>query len=584
MDELLRLEGLTGADVFFLRQQGRELAAALDLDGQDQIRVATALSEVGRELLDAGPTRARFLVADSPARLVITLDATGDGNGSDGRPGVDAAARLLDAVEVTSGNDAIRVVLTKHLPRRSESARVRAELKGRFRNRHRPTPTEELRVQNADLVATLDALRQRQQDLEQLNQELEETNRGVVAMYNELSGELEETNRGVVALYAELDSKSQELAQANEAKTRFLRSVSHELRAPVNSILGLAGLLADDDPNEERRRQVAYLSASARSLLDLVNELLDLARAESGRLDVARTAVPLAPLFAELRGTLRPMAAERGLDLTVDQPAANAALVWADHELLARVLRNLLINALDFTERGQVRLGSALRSGAVEIEVADTGIGISLADQGNIFEEFFQVPGPVQTRRHGTGLGLPYARRATEALGGTISVASEPGRGSVFTVRLPVPATEPSPLPADLRLGHVLVVDDDAAFREVVRGMLQGACTRVSEASGGEQALHLVGELRPDVVLLDLRMPDLDGAGVLARLRADPDTRLRDVPVVLMTSVDIDAEIRRAAEPAAALLAKDGLTRDGLLRILGGTGEDGHEPGGDEHG
>ena len=155
-------------------------------------------------------------------------------------------------------------------------------------------------------MRTLDQLTQRQQDLLRLNHELEETNRGVLAMYTQLSNELEETNRGVVALYAELDEKGRQLVEANEAKTRFLRSISHELRAPVHSILGLTELLGDSTLDDEQRRQVDYLQASARALLELVNELLDLGRAESGRLEVAQAPVELGPLFAELRGTLRP--------------------------------------------------------------------------------------------------------------------------------------------------------------------------------------------------------------------------------------------------------------------------------------
>jgi signal transduction histidine kinase len=577
MTEVFRLDWLTDADVFAVRQRGREVAAAVGLDGQDQIRLATALSEVGREVLSGDPASAVFRLLDLPARLVVEISAprrpAEETPGSD--TGMAPARRLLDSLTVTVRDGRTLITLEKNLPEPAglggaELTALRALLRGGERS----SPVEELRVQNADLVHTLDQLRARQQDLVRLNEELEETNRGVMAMYKQLTDELEETNRGVVALYAELDDKGRQLLEANDAKTRFLRNVSHELRAPVSSILGLSGLLMDSQLNDEQRRQVTYLQASARSLRDIVNELLDLARAESHALPLSPAPVALGPLLAELAGTLRPLATERRVDLVVEPP--EVPVVHTDAGLLTRVLRNLLTNALSFTETGDVRLRVRPRPGAeageqVEISVADTGIGIPEEHHEHVFEEFFQVPGPLQVSRAGTGLGLPYARRVTEALGGTLTLTSRPGAGSTFTVTLPVGAAvpdapaAPEPHPP---LGHVLVADDDPAFREVVRAMLEGTAARVTEAADGAEALAAIAAARPDVVLLDLRMPNLDGAGALALLRADPDPRVRDLPVILMTSVDIDAEVRRAAEPAAALLAKADMDRAGLLRLI----------------
>ena len=262
----------------------------------------------------------------------------------------------------------------------------------------------------------------------------------------------------------------------------------------------------------------------------------------------------------------------RGIDLVVDEPDVPA--LRSDGALLARVLRNLLTNAVAFTERGQVRMTAIRRSGEhVDIEVSDSGIGIPAEYHDRVFEEFFQIPGPLQSKRTGTGLGLPYARHVTEALGGTLELRSEPGHGSTFTVTLPITAASDASEASDeevgaVRLGHVLVVDDDEAFRHLVRGMLQRVAARVSEASDGSEALAAVRRLDPDLMLLDLRMPNVDGAAVLARLRSDPDRRLRDLPVVLMTSADIDAEVRRAAAPAAALLAKNQIARPQLIRLL----------------
>lgn len=575
MTELLTLRWLTEASVFELRQRGREVSAALGCDSQDQIRLAVALSEVGREVLTQRPASVVFEVLDHPARLAVTLTAPVSAGDTDpAATGFAAARRLVDDVTVDATADAVTIVLVKGLPpgaahQRSALPRLRRALAAAQVH----SPVEELRTQNAELAGTLDQLTQRQHDLLCLNDELEETNRGVLAMYTQLSGELEETNRGVVALYAELDEKGRQLVEANEAKTRFLRSVSHELRAPVNSILGLTELLGGSALDDEQRRQVDYLQTSARSLLELVNELLDLGRAESGRLEVALAPVEFGPLFAELRGTLRPVALGRGIDLVVDAPHVPA--LRSDRELLARVLRNLLTNAVAFTERGQVRMTAIRRSGEhVDIEVSDSGIGIPAEYHARVFEEFFQVPGPLQSRRKGTGLGLPYARHVTEALGGTLALRSEPGHGSTFTVTLPITGSDAAEASDEevgaVRLAHILVVDDDEAFRHLVRGMLQRVAAKVSEASDGSEALAAVRRLDPDLMLLDLRMPNVDGATVLAQLRSDPDRQLRDLPVVLMTSADIDAEVRRAAAPAAALLAKNQIARPQLIRLLAG--------------
>ncbi|NHT19132.1 response regulator [Cellulomonas sp. IC4_254] len=369
-------------------------------------------------------------------------------------------------------------------------------------------------------------------------------------MYTQLSDELEETNSGVVALYAELDERGRQLAAANDAKTRFLRSVSHELRAPVNSILGLASLLADGDLDADQRVQVGYLDASARALLGMVNELLDLARAESGRQHVRRVRVDLPAMLAELAGTVRPLLrpeVELRVEVTAD------LVLHTDPELLERVLRNLLTNAVKFTESGAVtlRAGRAADGRTVVIAVEDTGLGIAREHLDEVFEEFFQVPNRLQPSVKGTGLGLPYARRVAEALGGSLEVASEVGEGSTFTLTL-----ERTDVPT---LGRVLVVDDEEPSRVVLRGLLADAAAEVLEARDGAEALAALAPpaALPDVVLLDVRMPGTDGPATLAALRSDP--RTAGLPVVLMSSAeppDADAPFLDKAQLDAAGLAR----------------------------
>jgi signal transduction histidine kinase/CheY-like chemotaxis protein len=428
------------------------------------------------------------------------------------------------------------------------------------------SPLEELRAQNRELIAALEELTARHAELTELNAELDQTNQGVMAMYSQLSEELETTNRGVVALYAELDEKSQRLQETTEAKTRFLNSVSHELRSPVTSIVGLAELLRDPAGgvlDVEQRRQVELVAATAGELLDLVNQLLDLARAEFGRLEPQVGHVELVALVARVVEALEPLARE-GVAVTVAAPA-EALHVLTDPTLLRQVVRNLVANALAFTTAGAVTVRVDRPSpDVVAVAVIDTGIGIAAPDLPRIFEEFFQVRGPQQATRRGSGLGLAYARRVVELLGGELAVESEVGRGSTFTVRLPgaEPGSAAAPAPS-LALGRVLVVDDDPAFRASVTTMLQHVAARIDEAPDGLQALDRLRGARYDLVLLDLMMPHLDGVGVLAAMAADAE--LRDVPVVVITSGDDE---RAHAPPAVAVLTKHGLTASTLLTSI----------------
>ena len=395
-------------------------------------------------------------------------------------------------------------------------------------------------------------------------------------MYGQLSDELAETNRGVVALYAELDEKSVELARASEAKTRFLANVSHELRSPVNSIIGLTSLLSDPDTpfaDAEQGRQVELISRSAGELLLLVNGLLDLARAESGRLEPEVGRVDLREIVERARGTLRPLV-PADVTLAVEL-ADDLDVIETDRGLLLHVVRNLLTNALAFTERGSVRLTARMLSPVeIAVEVADTGIGIAPDDQERVFEEFFQVKGPLQTRRKGTGLGLPYARRVVHALGGTLTLRSEPGEGSTFTITLPTRWIEPltraaspsGPAPADaeaqvdveaeVQVAVAMIVDDDPGFRRILRGMLQGMVGQVIEATSGQEALDRLQSVTPDIVFLDLRMPDMDGAEVLSHMERLP---VRDVPVVVVSSVDLSGTAVSGLGRSAATLAKASL-------------------------
>jgi signal transduction histidine kinase len=572
--EIVQLRITAEHDVFIARQHGREVAALAGFENQDQVRVATALSELSRELAGlASPATISLSLTDVPVpAMVIEAAWAGQLSRTTGHDelaaveGIAAAARLVDACTVAWREDGGMVTLTKKLPAgvaAPAEARV-AEMREAIRRSRPGNALDALRSQNQDLVQALESLQARQEDLLRANAELEETNRGVMALHAELSDELEQTNRGVVALYAELDEASTRLREASESKTRFWANVSHELRTPLNSVLGLSRLLLDpgSEPlTTEQQHQVELIRDSGAMLLSLVNELLDVAKAESGQIEAHLEPTDLHAVFDQLRASLRPLATRPGVELVVEDPET-VGIVRTDPVLLGRILRNLVSNSLKFTERGEVRCHARAddEGGQLEVVVADTGIGIPAEHQRRVFEEFYQVPGQAQARTGGTGLGLPYARRLAGILGGSLALASEAGRGTTLTLRLPLDiATGVGPG----RLGSVLVVDDDPAFRALLHKVLDASADRITDAADGPGALQALHTERPDLVLLDLNIPPPDGSAVLAEMRRDPG--LEDVPVVVVTSAELDNAERRSLGATATVLDKSHLTVDMLL-------------------
>ncbi|MCX5208932.1 hybrid sensor histidine kinase/response regulator [Kitasatospora sp. NBC_00240] len=562
-------------EIFALRRSGRVVAQALGLDNQAQVRLATALSELGRDLLGVRGLSASFTLAagEEPA-LLVTL-VWEDRRREPGEETLEAVGRLLPGA-VRRPAVPGRLVVEQPLPGSSPSP---AELAVRtlrvLSAQPAANPMEELRAQNRDLIAALEDSRAQREELQRLNEELETTNQGVVALYSELSQELEDTNRGVVALYAELDDKSRRLHEAGDARTRFWANVSHELRSPANSVIGLARLLLDadeDQPAEERRHQLALIGASGSTLLALVDELLDVAKAESGRLEPHWSSVDLRILLGQLRGTMRGLVQHPGVTLVIPDPLRPPELI-GDEVMLTRILRNLLSNALKFTEQGEVRLDAATDrapdgSELVVLTVTDTGVGIPAEEQERIFEEFYQVRGPHQRGRSGTGLGLPYARRVAELLGGGITLVSTPGRGTTVTLRLPAvpPAVRRPPAAAPAKLAVLVTVDDDPAFRIGARPVLGEIAERVVEVPRSADALAAVRRERPDAVLLDIHMPAPDGYQLLAELAADPV--LRDIPALILTSArSADLDHERLVH-ARAVVEKTGLDAARLTRAL----------------
>jgi signal transduction histidine kinase len=267
-----------------------------------------------------------------------------------------------------------------------------------------------------------------------------------------LRRELDETNRGVVALYAELDDKASALREVSDLKTRFLSYMSHEFRTPLGAIRSMARLLLDrmDGPlTPDQEKQVNFIRNSAMELSEMVDDLLDLAKIEAGRISISPAWFDLVDLFAALRGMFKPILVNDAVSLIFEDPV-DVPRLFSDDNRLSQILRNFISNGLKFTARGEVRVTARSASpGWVTFAVADTGIGIAAEHVGSLFEDFVQVNSPLQKRLRGTGLGLSLSKRLAELLGGNVGVQSELGKGSIFSLTIPdefrAAQTEPQP-------------------------------------------------------------------------------------------------------------------------------------------
>jgi signal transduction histidine kinase/CheY-like chemotaxis protein len=560
-------------DVVLARHRARRVSEVLGFDGQDQIRIATAVSEIARNAYAyAGGGRVDFAVEGNvaPQLLTITVRDRGPGIANldeilGGRyrsktgmgVGLLGARRLLDRVDIESSPAGTTVALKKLLPPRSPlfSGPRLQDIAGELARDGGRSPMDEARQQNADLMTALSDLRKRQEELETLNRELEDT------------------NRGVVALYAELDEKAEHLRRADDMKTKFLSNMTHEFRTPLNSILALSRLLLEESDGpltEEQRKQVTFVRKAADGLSELVNDLLDIAKIEAGKTTVRSRQFAISDLFSALRGMLRPLLINSSVTLSFDEPDELPEMI-SDEAKVSQILRNFISNALKFTERGTVHVSARLdeRTDVIVFSVSDTGIGIAPEDQQTIFKEFAQIENPLQGRAKGTGLGLPLAARLVDLLGGKLTLQSTLGRGSTFTASIPrVFAAPAGPLaalsegaPEDGRI-PVLFVDDDAQALALYEKYLHGTRFRVLPARDIREARYGL-KFRPRVIVLDILLVGDDTWALLAELKRDPATR--HVPIVIVTAVE---DQHKAIALGANAYAVKPTSREWLVRTL----------------
>jgi len=363
-----------------------------------------------------------------------------------------------------------------------------------------------------------------------------------------------------------------------EAKAEMLAVMSHEMRTPLNGLLGTAELLADTRLTARQRRFVETIRSSGKLLARHVNDVLDISRLDAGKMTVTVAAFDADTLLADLAASQRPLAEAHGNRLLVVLAGGGLGPVMGDAQRLRQILLNLAGNAVKFTRDGTITLTSErLEGDTVAFEVRDTGIGIAADDMPRIFEDFVTLDTSYARMSQGTGLGLPIARRMAEAMGGRIKAQSTPGLGSRFRLVLPLPATDsvpPAPSaawvpPLATPPQRVLVVEDNPVNRMVLREMLTGDGHLVTEASNGVEGVALAQAAAHDLILMDISMPGLDGVGAARAIRGGGGP-CRDVPIIALTAHALPSDIDRFTLAGMTATLTKPLTRAGLRAVLAG--------------
>jgi len=477
---------------------------------------------------------------------------------------------VLELLEQSSGSIGIAL----------RSARFRTRLQDALEETQRQAgelqaQSEELRVSNEELEEQGNALRETQARLELQQVELEQTNSQLEEQAQALETQRDDLERASAALQL----KARELEQASQYKSDFLANMSHELRTPLNSLLILSKLLADNPDERLSDEQVKFartIYSAGNDLLVLINDILDLSKIEAGHIEIQPAPVLTERLASNMQKVFQPIADERGLALEIERDANCPVTIETDRMRLEQVIKNLLSNALKFTERGSVRLSfSPVGEDRLAIKVADTGIGIAKEQQASIFEAFQQADGTISRKYGGTGLGLSISRELARLLGGKISLESKVGEGSCFTLIIPViydaamvPARQlapvaaaalPSPAPAPkpraarpatavpsvtaddraaLTEGKqlLLVIEDDATFAGIVCDLSREMGFQCIVASTAQDAIALAGEYRPHAIVLDIGLPDQSGLTVLDQLKHRDETR--HIPIHVISGAD----------------------------------------------
>jgi CheY-like chemotaxis protein/signal transduction histidine kinase len=483
-------------------------------------------------------------------------------------------ARDLEFLELVAENVGTSIEAARYRQRLQEVLAETQQL-----NEELQVQQEELRTANEELEEQSRILKESQAHLETQQAELEQTNEQLAEQGKALAEQrdaLDRNNEELSVAQVELEARADELQRSSKYKSEFLANMSHELRTPLNSSLILAKLLAENPQENLTEEQVKFaesIYSAGNDLLNLINDILDISKVEAGKLDMRPENSSVSRLVDGLRMTFEPLAADKQLQFSVEvQPGAPVSL-YTDRQRLEQILKNLLSNAVKFTEAGAVSLAVSRQPGeGIAFTVRDSGIGIAEDQQESIFEAFRQADGTTNRRYGGTGLGLSISRDLAKLLGGSISVTSAPGQGSIFTLVLPeeyvehplnpyvetppaavqaapkpapvapvpapVPVSQPIPRFADDREKApfnkrcILVIEDEVRFAHILYDLAHELGYNCLVAHGADEGFDLASSFLPDAILLDMRLPDHSGLTVLQRLKEMPSTRHIPVHVI----------------------------------------------------
>lgn len=392
-----------------------------------------------------------------------------------------------------------------------------------------------------------DAVKKREEELQQniimldyAHEELESANEELQQHYEELELSQEE----LLTSNEELSQANERVMEADRLKSEFLANMSHELRTPLNSVIALSGILLarmDGDLTEEQEKQVKIIKKSGKNLLELINDILDLSKIESGKMEISLEEFYIEDVVNDDRAMVTPMASEKEINISFTKDE-DIHLIRSDRNKIKQILLNLLSNAVKFTPKGgSITIDATGKDGRVELRVMDTGIGIAKENLDKIFDEFRQVDGSSTREYGGTGLGLAITKRLVKLLGGEIRVESEIHKGSTFIINIPVTlngvealTVAASRIDPDKKI--ILAVDDDPSVIYVLKKYLEGEGYQVVPAHNGAVAVRLAKEVKPFAITLDIMIPGKDGWEVINELKGDPATE--HIPIVVISILD----------------------------------------------
>ncbi|WP_053185800.1 response regulator [Pseudomonas thivervalensis] len=508
--------------------------------------------------------------------------------------------RDVELLELIAGNIGTSIEAARYRQRLQEVLAETQQL-----NEELQVQQEELKTANEELEEQSRILKESQAHLEAQQQELEQTNEQLAEQRDAMDQKNSELNLAQI----QLQERAEELQRSSKYKSEFLANMSHELRTPLNSSLILSKLLAENPQQNLSEEQVKFaesIYSAGNDLLNLINDILDISKVEAGKLEVRPENTSVQRLVEGLRDMFEPLAADKGLGFEVQVLPDAPAMLYTDRQRLEQVIKNLLSNAVKFTEQGSVSLSVAGQPGSgIAFMVRDSGIGIAADQQQSIFEAFRQADGTTNRRYGGTGLGLSISRDLATLLGGSISVSSEPGQGSVFTLVLPeryvepgdtpiapmtftptatapaavAPKAAPAPLIAEVdtpiarfaddrdkapfETRCILVIEDEPKFARILFDLAHELGYQCLVAHGADEGFDLALQLAPDAILLDMRLPDHSGLTVLQRLKEQAETR--HIPVHV---ISVEDRVEAAMHMGAIGYAVKPTTREELKDVF----------------